>query len=82
MNITDTTPHSISSAEQQQPPPSDFKPYLNLLKILEELFFTLTIPEDLVFKYNILKENTMAELSLPFEPITTQQYPNLKKPGI
>jgi len=41
----------------------------------------LSIPEEIVFKYNILKENAFLEMGYPFDPINSQKYPNLKKPG-
>jgi len=42
---------------------------LNIIKILEDLFFSLKIPEEVIFKYNVLKENTFIDLGIKFEPI-------------
>jgi hypothetical protein len=69
MNTTDiqnASHYSTASAST----PVHLKPLTNLLRILEDLFFSMTIPEDIVFKYNILKENAYVEMGLTFDPIT------------
>jgi hypothetical protein len=61
-----------------------------LLKILEgktdkltliDLYFSMPIPEELVHKYNILKENVYQ--TIPYQeyaPITRYSHPNVGKP--
>lgn len=41
-----------------------------------ELFFSMQIPPDIVYKYNILKESTYQKLALPFEPVRLFQKNN------
>lgn len=47
----------------------------NVLKVLETMFFSMPIPEDIVSKYNFLKEKNLKRVGLEFAPITRLQFP-------
>eukprot|EP00826_Nyctotherus_ovalis_P028407 TRINITY_DN22447_c0_g1_i1.p1 TRINITY_DN22447_c0_g1~~TRINITY_DN22447_c0_g1_i1.p1 ORF type:complete len:303 (-),score=76.43 TRINITY_DN22447_c0_g1_i1:39-947(-) len=47
----------------------------SVLKILESLFFSMPIPEEIVAKYNFLKETKYRAAGLDFSPITKAQVP-------
>jgi len=48
-----------------------------VLKVLENLFFSLPIPEEIVQKYNYLKLNKYKNTTLYFTPINKSQYPTI-----
>ena len=48
---------------------NDMSITLNLLNILESLFFSMKIPPEIVNKYNLLKESAFTQLNIPFTPI-------------
>lgn len=52
-----------------------YKDFENLLKVLENMFFSMPIPEDIVQKYNFIKESRYKRMGIPFYPITKAQYP-------
>ena len=47
----------------------------NLIKTLENLLFAMPIPDDIVAKYNIIKESACKKALIEFTPITKKQYP-------
>ena len=53
----------------------------NVLQVLENLFFSMPIPEDIMEKYNYLKENKLKRVGLDFVPITKAQYPAIGTPS-
>eukprot|EP00826_Nyctotherus_ovalis_P014433 TRINITY_DN14027_c0_g1_i1.p2 TRINITY_DN14027_c0_g1~~TRINITY_DN14027_c0_g1_i1.p2 ORF type:complete len:398 (-),score=101.80 TRINITY_DN14027_c0_g1_i1:1581-2774(-) len=48
-----------------------------VLKVLENLFFSLPISEEITQKYNYLKENKYRHAGLFFSPVTKAQYPSI-----
>lgn len=48
-----------------------------VLRVLENLFFSLPISEEVARKYNYLKENKFRHAGLLFSPITKTQYPSI-----
>jgi len=50
---------------------------LNLVRILENLFFSLNISPDIVYKYNLLKEDIYSSYGLNPDPITVDKFPSL-----
>ncbi|CAI2362018.1 unnamed protein product [Moneuplotes crassus] len=54
---------------------------INLLNVLENLFFSMKIPPEIVSKYNILKESAYKEMDLPFSPINESIYAHKTEPG-
>ncbi len=49
----------------------------SVLKVLESMFFSMPIPEEIMEKYNFLKENKFKRAGLDFVPITRAQYPSI-----
>ena len=47
---------------------------LNLLNVLENLFFSMKIPMEIISKYNILKESAFSQLNIPFMPIDSVKF--------
>lgn len=48
-----------------------------VLGILENMFFSMPIPEEIMEKYNYLKESRYKKAGLPFAPITKLRYPSI-----
>jgi hypothetical protein len=46
----------------------------NLLNVLENLFFSMKIPSEIISKYNLLKENAFNQLNLPYIPQEEVKY--------
>ena len=53
------------------------KPVESVLKTLENMFFTMPIPEEIAEKYNYLKESKYKVAGLTFTPVTKTQYPTI-----
>lgn len=49
----------------------------NVLKILENMFFSMPIPEEILDKYNFLKESKYKRAGLEYAPIKKTQYPSI-----
>ena len=49
----------------------------SVLKVIENLFFSMPIPDEIMDKYNYLKENKFKRAGLEFVPITKLQYPTI-----
>jgi hypothetical protein len=49
----------------------------NLIKTLENLLFAIPISEDIVSKYNIIKESAYKKAHIEFTPITKALYPSI-----
>ena len=56
----------------------DLDTLLNLLSILENLFFSMKIPSEIVSKYNLLKESAFSQLGLPFSSFDASKFGNSK----
>ena len=46
-----------------------------MLRVLENMFFSMPVSEEIMEKYNYLKENRYRRVGLKFIPITKTQYP-------
>ena len=55
----------------------DLSVLMSLLNVLENLFFSMKIPSEIVSKYNLLKESAFNQLNLPFSPIDDNRIQNL-----
>ena len=53
------------------------KTWLSLIRTLENLLFSMPIPEDVVSKYNIVKEMCYRKLDIPFTSISKSLYSNI-----
>ena len=54
--------------------PDRMKITLDLLSVLENLFFSMKIPAEIVSKYNMLKESAFGQLGLSFTPVDENKY--------
>jgi len=54
---------------------SEIKALQSMLKTVETMFFSMPIPEEVVAKYNFLKESKFRQANLDFIPITKSQFP-------
>jgi hypothetical protein len=62
----------ISSMSSQESLPQVLH---SLLQILESLFFSMPIPDEIAKKYNFLKEQKYSKVGLTFTPITKTTHP-------
>ena len=53
------------------------QPLLSLIKTLENLLFAIPISEDIVNKYNIIKESAFKKAHTDFTPISKSAYPSI-----
>ncbi len=69
----DTLLASHSSANKSES--SEARTLASMLKTAESLFFSMPIPEEIVAKYNYLKESKFKLSGIEFAPITRAQFP-------
>jgi len=55
----------------------EIKSLESVLKVLENLFFSMPIPEEIAEKYNYLKEGKLKRVGLDYTPVTKLQYPSI-----
>ena len=49
----------------------------SVISVLENLFFSMPIPEEIADKYNYLKEQRFTSVGLPYLTVTKSSYPSI-----